>query len=143
MARIKVLLPEHFTFSTPIPVRITDINYGGHVGNDALLSIIHEARSQFLSHHGYSEMNMEGTGLIMADAAIEFKAEAFYGDTLTVSVGANDFTRIGFDLCYKLEKSIADKTVTVAIAKTGMVCYNYDQKKVAAVPANALTRLQQ
>lgn len=143
MARIKVLLPKHFTFSTHIPVRITDVNYGGHVGNDALLSIIHEARLQFLSHYGYSEMNMEGAGLIMADAAIEFKAEAFYGDTITVSVAANNFTRIGFDLCYKLEKNIKDKTVTVAIAKTGMVCYNYDQKKVAAVPANALTRLQQ
>ncbi|HMR84968.1 MAG TPA: thioesterase family protein [Niabella sp.] len=143
MARIKVLLPEHFTFSTPIPVRITDINYGGHVGNDALLSIIHEARLQFLSHHGYSEMNMEGTGLIMADAAIEFKAEAFYGDILTASVGANDFTRIGFDLCYKLEKNVDGKMLTVAVAKTGMVCYNYDQKKVAAIPASALARLQQ
>jgi len=143
MARIKVLLPEHFTFSTTIPVRITDVNYGGHVGNDALLSIIHEARLQFLSHYGYSEMNMEGTGLIMADVAIEFKTEAFYGDTITASVGVNDFTRIGFDLCYKLEKNVEGKTITVAIAKTGMVCYNYEQKKVAAVPANALTRMQQ
>ncbi|GAB3431840.1 acyl-CoA thioesterase [Niabella aquatica] len=143
MARIKVLLPEHFIFSTHIPVRITDINYGGHLGNDALLSIIHEARLHFLNYYGYSEMNMEGAGLIMADAAIEFKAEAFYGDALTVWVGANDFNRIGFDLCYKLEKNTDGKMVTVAIAKTGMVCYNYDQKKVTAVPAKALTRLQQ
>ncbi|MCH5718100.1 acyl-CoA thioesterase [Niabella hibiscisoli] len=59
MARIKVPLPPHFTFSTSIAIRITDVNYGGHVGNDAILSIIHEARLQFLKALGYSEMNIE------------------------------------------------------------------------------------
>ncbi|MCH5597181.1 acyl-CoA thioesterase [Niabella ginsengisoli] len=142
MARIKVALPNNFSFSTHIPIRITDINYGGHVGNDALLSILHEARLQFLNHHDYTEMNFEGTGLIMADVAIEFKAEAFYGDVLTVFITANDFSRVGFDLVYKLEKRVEEKTVVIAIAKTGMVCYNYNSKKVSAVPAEAIAKFQ-
>ena len=61
MARINIDLPGDFKFSTTIPVRITDLNYGGHVGNDAILSIIHEARMQFLHHFGYSEINFGGT----------------------------------------------------------------------------------
>lgn len=48
MARISIDLPSTFTFSATIPVRITDLNYGGHVGNDTILSIIHEARVQYL-----------------------------------------------------------------------------------------------
>jgi len=36
MARIKILLPEHFSFSCSIPIRITDLNYGNHVGNDTV-----------------------------------------------------------------------------------------------------------
>ncbi len=141
MARIKVPTPSYFPFSTSIPVRITDLNYGGHVGNDAILSIIHEARLQFLQSLNYSEMNVEGVGLIMADVAIEFKAEAFYGDILEVSVGANDFSRVGFDLVYQLEKKLADKKPIVAIAKTGMVCFDYSLKRVAALPEKALIKL--
>jgi len=44
MARIKIEIPDKFIYKTEIPIRITDINYGGHLGNDSLLSIIHEAR---------------------------------------------------------------------------------------------------
>ena len=77
MARLKIKLPTVFLFHADIPIRITDVNYGGHVGNDTLLSIIHEARVQFLKHHGYKEMNLEGLGLIMSDVMIEFKKELF------------------------------------------------------------------
>ena len=142
MARIKVELPEHFSFSTTIPVRITDLNYGNHVGNDTILSMIHEARVQFLQHYGYGELTLAGVGLIMSDVAIEFKHELFYGDTVTVSVAASDFSKVAFDLYYKLEKKQADATQLVAVAKTGMVCYDYDKKKVTAVPAEVIANLR-
>ncbi len=142
MARIKLSIPSSFHFTTNIPVRITDLNYGGHLGNDALLGIIHEARLRFLQHHGYSEMDMGGVGMIMADVAIEFKSEAFYGDTITASVCAGDFTRVGFDLYYRLEKNTGEKTVPVALAKTGMVCYDYESKKVVSVPGEVSQRLR-
>ena len=54
MERIKISLPESFKFSTIMKIRITDLNYGGHVGNDSFLSLIHEARQQFLNHFNYS-----------------------------------------------------------------------------------------
>lgn len=141
MPRVKVQLPENFSFSAKIPVRITDVNYGGHVGNDAVLGIIHEARLQFLQHYGYSEMNIGGVGMIMADVAIEFKHEAFYGDTITVSVAANDFNRVSFDFCYKLEKETDEKKLIIAIAKTGMVCYDYQKKKICNVPDEVVDAL--
>src|ERR1700730_18395804 len=106
MSRIKIELPAKFEFTTEIPIRITDLNYGGHVGNDTILSIIHEARMQFLAHHGYtSELNLGNIGLIMADAAIEFKNELFYGETVLASVTAGSFTKIGFDIYYELKKN--------------------------------------
>jgi acyl-CoA thioester hydrolase len=131
MSRIKLTLPEQFSFTATIPVRITDLNYGNHVGNDAVLSIIHEARMQFLSHHGFTELNCAGVGLIMSDVGIEFKKEIFYGDVLAVNIAANNFTSIGFDLYYKI---LNKENVVTALAKTGMVCYDYDKKKVAQVP---------
>ncbi len=79
MPRIKLELPSAFSFSTKIPVRITDLNYGGHVGNDTILTFIHEARIQFLKNAGYSELDFAGVGMIMSDVMIEFKNELFYG----------------------------------------------------------------
>jgi acyl-CoA thioester hydrolase len=142
MARIKISLPDHFVFTAFIPVRITDINYGGHGGNDTILSLIHEARMQFLKSYGYTEMEFEGVGMIMSDVGIEFKNELFYGDAVIASVAATEFSKVSFDLYYKLEKETAGKKITVAIAKTGMVCYDYKNKKIAAVPDEARKKLQ-
>jgi acyl-CoA thioester hydrolase len=146
MARIKIALPDSFSFSTAIPVRITDLNYGGHVGNDAILSLVHEARMRFLKQYGYTELNAGGVGLIMADAAIEFRNELFYGDTVIISLACAEFSKVSFDIYYKLEKTVdplqVEKRVLVATVKTGMVCYDYANKKIAALPGEARTKLQ-
>jgi YbgC/YbaW family acyl-CoA thioester hydrolase len=142
MARIKLQLPEHFRFSCKIPVRITYINYGGHVGNDTVLSIIHEARMQFLKNIGYTEMKFEDAGMIMADVAIEFKKELFYGDVVIASVAAGEISKIGFELIYKLEKETETVKSLVATARTGMICYDYDKKKIVAIPVVAKEKLK-
>jgi acyl-CoA thioester hydrolase len=141
MARIKIDLPESFSFCTNIPIRITDLNYGNHVGNDTVLSLLHEARMRFLHHIDYTEMNFAGVGMIMSDVAIQFKTELFYGDTAIASVAAGEFSKVGFEFYYKLEKEENGKKILVATAKTGMVCYDYDKKKIVAVPAEALRKV--
>lgn len=141
MERIKINLPGNFLFSATIPIRITDLNYGGHVGNDTFLSLLHEARQQFLHDHGYGELQFAGTGLIMADVAIEFKRELNYGDTVTISVAAGGFDKSGFDLYYKLEVAVESKKILAGKAKTGMVCFDYANKKITAMPEEAIKRL--
>lgn len=138
MSRIRVQLPEHFSFSTEIPIRITDLNYGNHVSNDSVLSLLHEARVQFLKSIGLEELKFDGTSLIMSDVAIEFKAEILYGDNITAFVAAGDFTAVSFVLYYKLMKNI--NTVAVA-ARTGMVCFDYSTSKVTRIPATAMQKL--
>ena len=101
MPRIKVDLPEKFIFSTEIPLRICDINYGGHLGNDTILSIFQETRIRFLNQFGYSEVNIEGCSIIMVDTAIQYKSQGFYGDVLNVELTVNDIHRVGCDFIYK------------------------------------------
>ena len=139
MARIKIAIPEQFSFSCQIPIRISDINYGGHVGNDTILTIVHEARMQFLKSLDFTEMDFGGKGMIMADAAIEFKNELFYGETIITSVAVTEISKISFELIYKLEKE-KDRKI-VAIAKTAMICYDYTVKKIIAIPEVALKKL--
>ena len=136
MSSTKLDLPKEFNFHVSIPVRITDINYGGHVGNDTVLTLLHEARMKFLYHYDFSEMNFGGVGLIMRDVTIEFKKELFYGDSARVYVTVTNFSRVGFDVFYKMVKN--EDEMQVAIAKTGMVCYDYNTKKIASVPITIL-----
>lgn len=141
MARVKITMPEIFSFSTPISLRISDLNYGGHVGNDTVLSLFHEARVRFLRHCGYGELDVEGHGLIMSDAAIEYRAELFYGDETLIHLAATDFSRVGFDLVYLLEKRTEQGKVIAARGKTGMIYYDYQQKKVLGLPETVKNKL--
>jgi acyl-CoA thioesterase FadM len=141
MERIKLNLPETFSFSTTIPIRISDVNYGGHVGNDSFLSLLHEARLRFLNQFGYSEMNVEGVGLIMSDVGIEYKKELAYGDAIKISVAATGFDRLGFDLYYLIELIDGDKTIVAGKAKTGMLCFDYATKRKASISAVAIEKM--
>ncbi len=132
MARIKITLPDKQLGTVHIKVRITDINYGNHLANDALIGILQEARMLWLQQFSYSELNIEGLGLIMGDLAVEYKNESFYGDELTIALYVAEVSKVSFELYYSLSNQ-NDKII--AKAKTGMVCYNYQQKKIAEIPA--------
>lgn len=138
MARVKLEMPRHFTFTTEMPVRIGDINYGGHLGNDAVLSMIHEARVRFLKNHQYSELDVEGCGLVLTDSVIIYKAEGFHGEEVQIDVTVTDFNKYGCDFFYLL--SNRKTAVEIAHAKTGVVFFDYDERKVVAMPAGFRNR---
>ena len=132
MARVKLNLPEKFDFSTEIPVRISDINYGAHVGNDSVLSLIQEARLRFLKQHGFSEGDVDGPGMLMVDAVVVYKSQAFYGDVLRIEVGVDDLDKNGCDLVYRITQITTGREI--ARAKTGVVFYDYKVGKLVSTP---------
>ncbi len=140
--RVQIEIPEGTPKATiQIPVRITDINYGNHLGNDSIVSIIHEARMQFLRLHGFSELDAGGIALIMGDLAVQFKSEAFYGDNLTIEIYSSDITKVSFTLIYKITTIRIEKKLSIAIAATNMVCYNYSLKKISSITPGLLAIL--
>ena len=132
MARIKLDFPENPAFSTEIPLRIGDLNYSGHLGNDAVLALAHEARVQFLRSHGWTELNIDGVGIIMADAAIVFKSEGFYGDVVVIEIAVSDLAALGCELYYRLTNKKTGNEI--ARIKTGIVFFDYDKRKPVSMP---------
>ena len=132
MARVKIELPNEFLFKTEIPIRINDINYGGHLGNDAVLSIAHEARLRFLKHHSFTELNVGGAGIIMVDAAVQYKSEGLHGDIVLVEIAVTDITGVGCDFVYHCTNK--NTGTVIAIVKTGIVFYDYNRKKIVSFP---------
>lgn len=137
MARIKLQLPDSFSFSVKIPVRISDLNYGNHLANHVYLEMMQEARMQFFAQFGYSEKDLAGVGVIMGDVALVYKQECFYGDILTIEVGVADIGLRSFDLLYRFLKQ--DNSL-VCEAKTGMVCFDYVARKTVNVPEEFISK---
>jgi acyl-CoA thioester hydrolase len=134
MGRVKIKFPEQKPlFTATIPVRIGDINYGNHVGNDAILSIVHESRMQMLGVNGYTEMNAAGNSMIMADVMIAYKGEAFYSDVLSVHIYAEEVGGISFDLLYHITTTRNGEVKQIAHCKTGMVCFDYTTRKTTGM----------
>jgi acyl-CoA thioesterase FadM len=132
MARIKINPPKKFDFSTDISLRISDINYGGHLGHDAILSLAHEARVRFFTSNGFTELNAFGPAIVLSDAAIYYRSEGFYGDVVTVEIAVCDYVKYGCDIVYRMTNKASGKEV--AILKTGIVFIYYDKHEVAHVP---------
>ncbi|RLA21479.1 MAG: thioesterase [Gammaproteobacteria bacterium] len=136
MARIKIAYPETTLFTHDLSVRVTDLNFADHLAHDSVISLLHEARAQFFVANKMSELDVEGAGIIMADIAVNYRGEAFFGQMLTVEISLGDFSDKGCDIFYRVTCKESDSTV--AIAKTGIVFMNYQTRKLVSVPKSFL-----
>ena len=132
MTRIKIDLPTEFVFSTNIPIRISDINRGNHLGHDAILPMVEEARVRFLSSLGYKENNICGASFIVVDAGIIYRKQGYYGQTLKLEIAITDLAVKGCDMVCRI--SDVDTGHEIARAKTGLLFYNYHRQKIVNVP---------
>jgi acyl-CoA thioesterase FadM len=133
MARLHLDFPEdQFYYSTPMSVRVTDINAANHLGNDSMISMISEARARFLFEFGVAETERDGTGIIVTDLATTYRAEAHARDQLLFEVGVMDFNKYGGDIIFRITRPRDRKLI--AMAKSGFVFFNYKSSQVVAMP---------
>ncbi len=133
MARLQLDFPEEqYYYTTPLTVRVTDINGANHLGNDSMISMISEARARFLYEFGVRESERDGTGIIVTDLATTYRAEAHARDQLLFEVGVMDFNKYGGDITFRITRP-KDKTL-IAMAKSGFVFYNYKTSEVVVMP---------
>lgn len=127
MERLSITLPQEFNFTTDIQPQLRDINLTGHVANDVLVSYINETLHSFLKANGVS---MEKT--IMADLAIVYKAEAFYGDTIKCEVAIEKYANDSCHFYYRFSNKGSGKDILRA--RTRIVFFDYEQRKRIDIP---------
>ncbi|EQA46629.1 thioesterase-like family protein [Leptospira broomii serovar Hurstbridge str. 5399] len=135
MARVQLHLPENLSWHTSLRIRIYDTNFAGHLAHDRVVSLLHEARARLFSEKGYTELDVEGSGIILTDLVVVYKAEAFFADEVRVEIGASDFSSKGCDLFYRMTHTDGPITGKVICeAKTGLVFMDYATRKVSEIP---------
>jgi acyl-CoA thioester hydrolase len=132
MPRIQIDLPRTFAFSTEITLYLSHMNYAGHLDNALLLAVVSEARRAFFQSLGYTELDVEGLGIVIADAALQYKSEAFHGEVMVARMTASDFGSKGCDLLWCMREKSSQREV--ARGKTGIVFFDYGARKVAPYP---------
>jgi acyl-CoA thioester hydrolase len=132
MDRVNIDLPEQFEFSTEVEVRMADVNAGGHLGNHCLIALLNEGHLKYMQFKGFPELLVDGRAMINADLAVIYKSEMFYGNVLAIEVAAANFDRHGLDILYRVTNKSTGKVS--AVAKMGMLFFDYAERKIAEVP---------
>ena len=132
MARIKLKELDRYRFSHQQQIYISNINPAGHVGASQMLDIIHDGRYQMLKSMGFSELNLgDGkTGSILSDLAVNYKAEIFLDDKVTIESDIAEIEEKGFRIFHRIVKN----GKTAVLAETGHVSFNYLEKSISRVP---------
>lgn len=119
-----------FRFSIPLTVRVIDLNYGNHVGYQNYFSFFQEARIAYLKQFSYSEMDIEGHGMIIGEANCRYKHELFLHDEIQVACAVTELMSKGFVMEYQISKANA----VCATGHTKNFCYDYQAKRVTRPP---------
>ena len=137
MLNFKIPEVKKVTFHTILEVRISDINYGNHLGHDSLISLLHEARIRFLKSMGFTELNIDGIGILITNLAVNYINEAFYADKIIIKIETGEITRTSIQLIYQIVN--IDTQKEIARASTAMTFYDYKKSKVSKIPQNFLS----
>jgi acyl-CoA thioesterase FadM len=132
MPRVKLIEKPNYEFCYPITLQPRDINYGGHMGVDSLVSTIGTARANIFKSAGLSEINLgdDRTGIIMTDLVVNLKAEGFMFDNFEVYTHIGELTKNGFRFFHRINRGDS----IVALVETGFLAYDYAARKATSVP---------
>ena len=140
MPRIKLDPRDRYQHTYETTIEVTDLNYGNHMGNDALVGIIHRARVHLLHRLGAGETNLgDGkTGILLTDLVVNYKGEGFLFDTLIVESTIGELRPKGFRMFHRIT---TEQNRLIALAETGIVAFDYHNRKVAQIPESFVSKI--
>ena len=131
-------LVGRFSHEVSVPVRFADTDAMRHVNNATYLTYCEIARIRYwtdVTGEGFARGDDGGESLILAEARITYRAQAFFGETIRVQSRATRIGRSSFTLEHRLSAGLSGETLRlVAVSDSVLVRYDY-----AAEAAVALT----
>lgn len=134
LSHIKLEEQPEYEFSFEVTIQTRDLNYAGHLGNDALVSIIQETRVSLFQDLGCKELDLgDGkTGIIIGDLIINFKAEGFVFDQLIIESHIGEVTEKSIRLFHRIIKK--NDNALLALVETGLIAFDYEKRRISKFP---------
>jgi len=123
-----------FIFSTVLSIRVYDLNYGAHLGNDSFVSLVHEARAQFFHKYGWTEANIDNTniGVIMKNLVVIYKSQGRFSDKIKIDISVKNLKSRQFEMLYLLTKVKSNEELGRCMTK--FLFFDYRENKIAKMP---------
>jgi acyl-CoA thioester hydrolase len=133
-------LPGDFAHRYPVEVRLSDTDAMGHVNNARYLTYVEIARVAYyeqvigkplpLGYHGAEE------GMILAEATMTFRSQAYFGETLTVESRVERIGNTSFVMSHRITapESRFGPARLVATSVGTLVSYDYGTDSPIPVP---------
>jgi len=123
-----------------LEVKIGDIGYGNHMGNDKALLFFHDARIKMFNSIGFEELNIgNNTGIVVSEAHVYYYKEVFLYDVLEATLEVDEITPTSFFLNYEFTRQSDSKIVLKGSTK--IIAFDYATKKVAKIPDEFLSKI--
>jgi acyl-CoA thioester hydrolase len=134
MSKIHLVYPEKTVFTYQTAVQKADLSEANHLGFDSLVTMLRAASTAFFTSNGLKKTDGNTVGPIYADLAVQYVSEGFLEDAIHIDMAIGDRYSKGFDLMFRITKN--KNAETVALAKIGIVFYDYDKQSTVPAPEN-------
>jgi acyl-CoA thioester hydrolase len=135
-----------FRHRVEIDVRFADIDAMGHVNNAVYLTYCEVARIRYWTDITGEPMAVGTEGaesLILAEARITYRAQAFQGEIVTVETRASRIGRSSFTLEHRLlARMNGEEPRLVAVSESILVRYDYASALPVAISATHITAIE-
>ena len=137
-----------FRYTHAIEVRFSDTDAMGHVNNAVYLTYFELARAgyyQAVTGHVFETLAETDRSMIMAHARVEYRAPAFFGETVVVACRAAWVSRSSFALVYRLmasDDSPRGAGRLLADGETIQVAYDYASGRATRLDPDLVRQLE-
>ncbi|MBN2801519.1 MAG: thioesterase family protein [Deltaproteobacteria bacterium] len=134
MPKVKLQKIESYRFKTSEKIRVSDLNYGGHLGYDKILALIHNSRLELFKNWGVTELDLgDGkTGIVATDSIVNYLGEGFLHDTLTIEIEPVEAGSLSFRLAHNITRTSDGSPV--ALAEVGFIGFDYKTRSPSRLP---------
>ena len=139
-------LAGDFAHRVEIDVRFRDTDAMGHVNNAVYLTYCEMARIRYwtdVTGEPVTHRHVGTESLILAEARITYRAQAFYGEIITVQTRATRIGRSSFTLEHRLLSAEPDMAARlVAVSDSVLVRYDYAAASPAALSEDQVAAIE-
>jgi len=126
-------------FTHRLDVRFRDCDSQGHVNNAVFFTYLEQCRLSFWRELTGGSASPHAR-VIVARAECDYRAPAFFGDSLEVGLRVADIGRSSFTLTYQISSLTSGRRL--AEAKTVMVTYDYAAGRSIPIPSQTRALLE-
>lgn len=132
MERLELIFPEeNVVYQTQMKVKITDINYGGHLAHDSLITMLHDTRYSWFESEGVKEWDIEGKAQVIVSLQVVYKSEAFAGQNLMVELAIGSIGKKSYEIYQRVKQEDGKE---VAVIKVAIVFFDFKTRTSTTTP---------